>query len=324
MPEEFIEDILIDADADTKSVEKTKSVEETKLTDEIKLADETKVLGVAAKDDTNKDATNNDGKTSIDENASKDVATIEDLATQIGWNPNYKGENSIDAATYILKSREIQDTMKDQNTGLKDQLTNMQSSVDALKEHNERVYKTDVRRMESEIETLKNEKRAAVELADVAKVDAIDKKIDDLEKDLTKPKSNSKSTETTNSVYNTWVKDNQWYLIDPDMATYAESVAQQYQGAPLDRIYSIIRQKVAEVFPEKFATPSAPAAIPAAPAKPVGPASPVEAATNNAKPSIFTKANLTSEQISIMNQFTKTGVMTEEQYIKDIAKMQGE
>ena len=264
---------------------------------------------------------------SSNEGEPKNEPTIEELAIQIGWNPNYKGENSIDAATYILKSREIQDTMRDQNTGLKTQLTNMQDSIESLKEHNERVYKATVRKMQSEIEALKNEKRAAVELADVDKVDAIDKQIDALEKGLNKSESNTKSTAPApaNPVYTEWVKDNQWYLTDADMAAYAESVAQQYQGAPLDRLYSIVRQKVAEVFPEKFETATNNASTTQSQLKkPVGPSSPVESAINNATTTTFTKANLTPAQISIMNQFTKTGVMTEEQYIKDIAKMQGE
>jgi hypothetical protein len=201
----------------------------------------------------------------------------------------------------------------------------MQGSIDALKDHNERVYQADVRRMEAEIASLQKEKRAAVELADVAKVDELDKQIDSLQEDINKPAP--KSPEPTNPIYENWVKDNQWYLTEPEMAIYAENVAQQYQGAPLDRIYSIVRQKVAEVFPEKFEAP-APAASTkeAAPTpatkKPIGPASPVEAPTNKGPAPTFTKANLTPSQTAIMNQFVKTGVMTEEQYIKDIAKMQ--
>jgi len=112
----------------------------------------------------------------------KKEVTIEDLAAQIGWNANYAGENTVDAATYILKSREIQDTMKENNKDLKTQLSSVQGSIDALKDHNERVYKTDVKRMQSEIETLKKQKRDAVELADVKKVDEIDQQIDDLQK----------------------------------------------------------------------------------------------------------------------------------------------
>ena len=310
MTEQFIDDIL--AEVDTKPAVETPAVEKPAEVDPLvdgKVATDEKPAAPAASAKLAESAKSAE--------PSKPEVTVEDLAIKIGWNPNYKGENSIDATTYILKSREIQDTMHDQNTGLKDQLTNMQGSVDALKEHNERVYKSDVRKMQGEIETLKNEKRAAIELADVGKVDAIDKQIDDLEKDLTVP--TTKPTETTNPVYDDWVKDNQWYLTDPEMATYAETVAQQYQGAPSERIYSLIRQKVAEVFPEKFAAQT-PASVKVN--KPVGPSSPVEAPTNNVQSPTFTSANLTPDQTAIMNQFVKTGVMTEKQYINDIANMQ--
>ena len=313
MTEQFIDDILAETDAkpaDAKPAVETPAIEKPAEVDPL----------VDGKVVTDEKPAESAVPAKLAEPAkpaepTKPEVTVEDLAIKIGWNPNYKGENSIDATTYILKSREIQDTMHDQNTGLKDQLTNMQGSVDALKEHNERVYKSDVRKMQGEIETLKNEKRAAVELADVGKVDAIDKQIDDLEKDLTVP--TTKPTETTNPVYADWVKDNQWYLTEPEMATYAESVAQQYQGAPLERIYSLIRQRVAEVFPDKFESPASAKA-----AKPVGPSSPVEAPTNSGPTPTFTSANLTPDQTAIMNQFVKTGVMTEKQYINDIANMQ--
>lgn len=244
--------------------------------------------------------------------------TIEDLATQIGWNPNYKGADAIDAATYILKSREIQDTMKDHNVDLKNQLLNVQNSVDALKEHNERVYKADVKRMQAEINALKEQKRKAVELADVDEVNKIDQQIDDLKKDLTVPAPKPK--ESSNPVYDTWIENNQWYLTDPEMANFAETVAEQYKGAPLERVYSLIRQKVVEVFPDRFETPATPASKDTK-AKPIGPASPVEGVKNAGKQT-FTKADLTPDQIMIMTQFKNQGIMTEDQYIADIAKMQ--
>jgi len=317
MAEQFIDDILAETETETETG--TKSAEETTAIEGAKKAEESKEAETSVDEKVSTAEKISTDKKLAESTEAKTEVTVEDLAIQIGWNPNYKGENSIDATTYILKSREIQDTMHDQNTGLKDQLTNMQGSVDALKEHNERVYKSDVRRMQGEIETLKNEKRAAIELADVGKVDALDKQIDDLQKDLTVPET--KSTETTNPVYNDWVKDNQWYLTNPEMATYAETVAQQYQGAPLERVYSLIRQKVAEVFPDKF-DPQDKTPAPAKAAKPVGPSSPVEAPTNSGPTPTFTSADLTPDQTAIMNQFVKTGVMTEKQYINDIAKMQ--
>lgn len=247
---------------------------------------------------------------------SEKTPTVEELAQQIGWNPDHKGDDAIDAVTYILKSREIQNTMKANNKDLKGQLSSMQSSIEALKEHNERVYKAELKQKEAEIAALKKEKIAAVELADVKKVTEIDEQIETIQKDLNKPQE--KKATVVNPEFDEWIKDNQWYLVDDEMARFAESVADQYKGAPRDRIYRIVSQKVAEVFPDKFEKPPA-----VKKEKPIGPASPVEAPTKTKVTSKFTKSSLTPEQTNIMKQFVSQGIMTEEQYINDIAKLQG-
>ena len=314
MPEELVEDILkevpdeVDSnvllDLNRPEIELTKpeevepkpKLEEAKEPKESKEAEEPKEV------------------TKIE-----DVKTIEELATKIGWRPNHNGKDYIDASTYILKSREIQETMKEHNDSLKGQLSEMQNSIEALKTHNEKVYKADVKRMQTEIEDLRRQKREAVELADVDKVDELDKQIDDLQKDLYEPQNNQQPAQ--NSVYAEWVKDNQWYLNEPEMATYAESVAEQYAGAPLDRLYKIVRNKVAEVFPEKFDV-SKDSVAPITREKPIGPQSPVEASTNNGAKLSFSESNLTPGQITIMNQFVRQGIMTKEAYINDIQRMQ--
>jgi len=309
MPEELVEDILKDVpdevdsnvllDLNKPEIELTKSEE----------AEPKPKLGEAKEPEKSED---------LKEVAKiEDFKTIEELATQIGWRPNHNGKDYVDAATYILRSREIQETMKEHNDSLKGQLSDMQNSIEALKIHNEKVYRADVKRMQTEIEDLRKQKREAVELADVDKVDELDKQIDDLQKDLYEPRSEKQPVQ--NPVYAEWIKDNQWYLNDPEMATYAESVAEQYVGAPLDRLYKIVRNKVAEVFPEKFDVPKV---APSKMEKPIGPQSPVEASTNNGAKSSFTEADLTPSQVAIMNQFVKQEIMTKDQYINDIQRMQ--
>jgi len=295
MSEDFIEDIIADAAVEVPASEP--------------ITDKTEVPVV---------------EKSVEAPAIADVATadvpptltVDELATQLGWRADHKGEDAVDSAAFILKSREIQDSMRDHNKDLKSQLNNLKGSVDTLKDHNERVYQAELKKMQAEITNLKSQKRDAIELADVDKVDALDKQINNIEQDLSKPEP--KKAVSTNDVYTEWVKDNDWYLTDDSMAAYADKVAEQYNGAPIDRIYSIVRAKVAEVFPEKFDSET-----PAWSVKPVGPASPVEAATNTAASPSFSKTNLTAAQSTIMKQFVQGGIMTEDQYIKDIAKLQG-
>lgn len=316
MPEEFIEDIIAESSEQPENFAAPN--DDSSNQDIINNQDENLPISEKTTEEDIKSVEDpsNDGVAHKD-TVPKTEPTIEELATQIGWRPDYDGENSVDAATYILKSREIQDSMKDHNKDLKNQLNNLQGSIDSLKEHNQRVYQAEVKRLQGELNNLKKEKKEAIELADVDKVTELDEKINSLQQDLNEPEPIQKPS--GNPLFDDWVKDNQWYLNDDDMAQYADSVAQQYQGAPADRIYAIVRNKVAEVFPEKFETPST-----SVKPKPTGPTSPVEAPKKSGGTPKFTKTNLSPEQINIMNQFVRGGIMTEDQYINDIAKLQGE
>jgi len=291
MAEDFIEDILAGPVAET--TETVAKVEDTVVKTEEKPAEVAK---------------------------GNDLPGVTELAKQLGWREDHTGEDSVDAATYILRSKDIQKSMSQHNKDLKEQLQALNGSVNALKEHNEKVYKIEVKKLEAEIAVLKKERRSAIELADVDKVESLDKQIEDIQKDINEPKEVTQkiNTKTSNPVYDAWITDNDWYLKDDDMAKFADTVAQQYVGAPLDRIYKIVRNKVQEVFPEKFETSKVIATV----KPPVGPASPVEGSSVKGNNSSFTKADLTADQVQIMNQFVRSGIMTEEAYINDIAKMQ--
>lgn len=310
MSEEFVEDIITAASSETPP--------EDEVTPED--AGQPEDLDTPAKDDVNPD----EGDSNLA------TQTLEEIATELGWKPDHEGENFVDAKTYILRSREIQDSMRDHNKDLKSQLQTIQGSVDALKEHNERVYKAEVSRMQTEIDRLRKERKAAIEMADVDKVEELDTELDTITKTLSEPRK--QAAPVVNPVYDDWVKDNEWYLTNEEMATYADTIAHQYAGAPLPRLYALVRNKVAEVFPEAFepAGKTAANAQPGtlanpggkAPVKAVGPASPVESGRQQSQAKTFTKADLTSDQVSIMNQFVKSGIMTEKQYISDLAKLQ--
>ena len=256
--------------------------------------------------------------------SAEEKLSVESLATQLGWNPNYQGDGAVDAATYILRSKDIQESMKTHNKDLKKQLNNLLGSVEALKEHNERVYKADVKRMESEIAELKRQRKEAIELADVAKVEEIEEQITGIQNDLSgAKKGDAAPPKGENPVYDEWVQDNKWYLENDEMAQYADTVARQYEGAPADRLFRIVTNKVKEVFPEAFEVKTSENKNESV--KPIGPKSPVEGANKITKgQNSFTKDNLTPDQMQIMRQFVQSGIMTEQQYINDIAKLQGE
>lgn len=240
---------------------------------------------------------------------------VKELATQLGWREDHNGDDAVDAKTYILRSKDIQKSMSQHNKDLKEQLSSLGGSVEALKKHNESVYQAEVKKLADEVIALKKERRDAIELADIDKVDELDKQIEDKQKDLNAPKK-VEHTKTENPAYDAWITDNQWYLKDDDMAKFADTVAQQYAGAPLDRVYAIVRTKVQEVFPDKFTE----AKPPAQSNNPIGPKSPVEGSSTKMSGATFTKADLSPDQMQIMKQFVSMGIMSEEAYVADIAK----
>ena len=235
---------------------------------------------------------------------------IETLATEMGWRPDGKDKEgkTVDAETYIRKGRDIQDTMRGHIKDQKQQLTDLGHSVDDLKLHNERVYKAEVITLKKELSTLKKEKKEAVEDGNVEKVDEIDERIDDVKEAIVKPEPQEPSTD--NPEFNEWIKTNAWYRDDPEMAVYADTIADKHVGAPFKRVAALITKQVKEMFPEKFKGPEKP--------KP----SPVEGATKKTTTTKFTKADLTENQKSIMKQFVRQGIMTEKAYIEDISKLE--
>ena len=318
MSEEFVQDIIASAENKSYSTEATDLI--STLTN---AAIDSAVVAAKSGDD----GSSNQTKTpngNADSGQSKSTPSVEELAAQLGWRADHVGEDAVDAATYILRSKDIQKSMSKHNKDLKENLSTVQASINALKEHNERVYQADVKRLQGEIAALKKERKSAIELADVDKVEELDAQIEEKQKDIAAPKmdTGSKPDEVVNPVFDEWIQDNQWYLEDPEMAQFADSVAQNYVGAPLERIYSVVRQKVQEIFPEKFSSPQS-ATVAKVASKPIGPVSPVDKGSNGkGSASTFTKADLTPDQVSIMNQFVRGGIMTEEQYINDIARMQ--
>lgn len=324
MAEEFVEDII----AVTENKSSSTDTEAHQIGDlESSTGDVTVKTGDDVIGDQSTKQTKDIKNTDVDQNKSN--LSVEELASQLGWRADHQGDDAVDAVTYILRSKDIQKSMSKHNKDLKDQLSAMQGSINALKDHNERVYKADVKKLQAEIVALKKERRDAIELADVDKVEELDAKIEGIQKDINEPKDKEQQVEsTTNPVYNEWIKDNQWYLNDSEMAQYADVVAQQYQGAPLDRIYSLVRQKVQEVFPEKFETQKTNninESIEPEKKKPVGPTSPVERTTKGkVSGKTFSKEDLTPAQLAIMDQFVRSKVMTEQQYINDVARMNAE
>ena len=251
--------------------------------------------------------TNEEEKVSVKEEEQKpeeedESGEVETLAAEIGWRP----DGELDAKDYILKSKDIQDTMRTHIKDQKSQLSGLGTAVKELKVHNERVYKAEVRQLKGELSTLKAKKKEAIEEGDVDAVDKLDDEIDGVKEAMVKPEK----VEADNPEYEGWVKNNDWYEKDKEMKEYANAIVAENPGASFKRITALVDKKVKAMFPDKFD------------GKAKAKASPVEGSSRKIASSRFTESDLTSGQKSIMRDFVKMGIMSKKDYIADIQKTQ--
>jgi len=158
--------------------------------------------------------------------------TNEATAKKIGWNPDFEGEDALDAETYIVKSREIQDTQRKQKKVAEHKLENLERHVYQIKDTLDKSYQRDIESAKSEIEALKKERRAAIKDADVDEVDVIDAKIDAANERTRAPEAEQPKPKKDHPDFTEWHEKNDWYLKDKDRTEYANNLHEEFMKDP--------------------------------------------------------------------------------------------
>jgi len=179
------------------------------------------------------------------------VSEVEQIALDLGWRPEdqYRGDKQewVDARTFILNSRAIQDNMRGENKSLKKKVDQLIEGFQELKRHSEKLREADIKKLRGE---LKTQKRVAVVEGDLERVEAIEKEMDEIED--VKGKPNSNISDEDNELLQAWYTANPWYGTNKEMAKYADSRVENYSGAPLDRMLKKIRKDVVDMFEDEF------------------------------------------------------------------------
>jgi hypothetical protein len=249
---------------------------------------------------------------------------IERIARDMGWKPESEFDGAkevyVDAAEYIRRGKDIQDNMRKLIKEQRKQLAGVDETLRELKKHNERVYKAEITNIKKELGDLKSKKREAIEEGDVEKVEQIDEQIGALEESLdTKkvaPPDTRKKTaedEAASAEFDAWVKNNKWYEENPEMAAYADQIAEDNPALSFRRVSLLAEKKVKEAFPEAFGNKNGVSEPPRVEGSARG--------NRGRSGSRVSKSSLTNEQRFVMQQFVSRGVMTEKQYLEDLAKM---
>lgn len=241
------------------------------------------------------------------------LTPIEEQAHAQGWVPKDEWEGDPEQwrpAKEFLDRGELFKKIDEQNRTIKE----FKRTMDEFAQHHKKVRETEYKRA---LEDLKAEKKKALIDGDADAVVDIDDKIALVREAQLEPAPQQRHSEPdpqNNIIFTAWKNRNGWYESNKAMRAYADRVGNDLgaQGgiSPAD-LLAKVEAEVKKEFADRFKNPNRD--------KPGN----VEGSTNRGGKSkdSFT---LTEEQRRVMNRFVKAGALTEEAYIAELKRTQGE
>jgi len=183
----------------------------------------------------------------------------------------------------------------------------VKQTLNQFKKHYESVKEVEYKRA---LETLKANKKAALEAGDADQVIKIDDEIDTTKEALRTAKQEQQVPEI-HPEFVEWSEKNRWYQNNVEMKEFADAVGTSYAkthlGAQPSEVLKWVEERVAKAYPEVFKNPKR------------SQATAVEGGHSPRK-SVDT-FQLDDDQQRVMKRLVAQGVLTEEQYIKDAKEL---
>lgn len=241
-----------------------------------------------------------------------ELSPVEQEAIDSGWVPKdqYNGDEHkwVDAPEFLRRG-ELFKKIEDQSRQLKD----VKRALVEMKKLHEGVREVEYKRA---LETLRAQKKAALEDGDADAVIAADERID-----LIKEEQRNLQTEETydeptrgedHPEFVAWKSKNNWYSTSTPMKAFADALGIELrnEGLSPQQVLKRVEEEVRKEFPNRFRNPKQD--------KPNG----VEGASG--KGSGGTKGFVLSDtERRVMNNLVRTKVMTEAEYIRDLKAVKG-
>lgn len=246
------------------------------------------------------------------ENKEEIQPTIEDIAKEKGWKPKeeYEGEPSHWRSAEVFLA--LEEPLK-RIEALGKELKNTKKTMQVLQEHHSKVKESEFNRA---LTYLKAQKKEAYEKGDVDAIIKIDDKIQEVKDTQAKQKEAEEVKENPMSdgeaVFVSWMQDNPWYETDEDLRDFADATGQIYHTKNPDKspedVLEYVANKVKNTFKDKFEN------------KNRKKTSAVDGGdrNSNSRSTSSLDIELSDNERKVMNTLVRSGLMTKEEYMKDI------
>lgn len=245
------------------------------------------------------------------------TAEVEHTPTEIkaiesGWVPKeeFQGdEHKWVEAGEFLRRGELFKKIEDQGKQLKD----VRSALNEMKKLNSQIQEVEYKRA---LDTLKAQKKVALEDGDADAVIAADDRIEmvrEQQKEMQRVSPVAQSDEgSEHPEFVAWTEQNNWYKSSTPMKAFADALGQELAraGNSPSEVLKKVALEVRKEFPNKFRNPNQ------------DKAGAVEGGSGRGV-GTQGKFTLSDEERTIMNKFVRQNVMTEKEYIEQLKKVRG-
>lgn len=244
------------------------------------------------------------------EQAAPQLSPVEQEALEQGWVPKdqYQGDEHkwVDAGEFLRRG-ELFKKIESQSREIKD----VRRALVEMKKLHASVREVEYQRA---LDTLKAQKKEALENNDADAVIAADERIDlikEQQRQLQVETVETPQTGEEHPEFVNWKSKNQWYVNSGPMKAFADALGAELaqEGLPPSEVLRRVEAEVKKEFPHKFRNPNQ--------ARP-------NAVEGAGRPAGGDKGfQLTSDERKVMQTFVRTGVMTEAEYIKELKRVKG-
>jgi hypothetical protein len=249
------------------------------------------------------------------ENNTEQTPSIEDRAREQGWRPKeeFDGDASkwVSAETFVAKGELI-----DRIESLGKKLKESEKTMKMLTEHHAKVKESEFKRA---VDFLKAQKKTAYENGDVDKIIELDDQIAEVRETQKAQKFQEQVNDTPeiHPAYKSWVSENKWYENNKEMRADADAFGEAYARNNPDKtpeeVLEYVTKKIKRTYIDEFENPNRkkPSAVEG------------NGSGGRQQGSSIGSMSLSEEETKVMNTFVRNGVMTKEDYLKELKAMRG-
>lgn len=240
------------------------------------------------------------------------LSPTQERALAQGWRPKDQWEGDedefIDAAEFVRRG-ELFSKIDSQSKELKD----VKRALNELGKMHAKVSEVEYKRA---LDSLKAQKKQAMMEGDFDQVSDIEERIDLVKEQSRIPVAPiiNEQPAASNAEFESWKSKNNWYGNDKGLTKYADArgVALAKEGYSPSDVLRAVEREVKEEFKEKFSNPNRnrAGAVEGSGVRPGGKGA-------------LDSYELTPQERQVMNTLVRQGVLTKEQYIKDLKAVKG-